>query len=137
MTDRDTLDAGLHGADDRLVRAAERARGRIAAQLFDEPRRLGGRYRIVRPLGSGGQGTVWLAVDEQLAREVAIKTVKLDVEPRDNADGWLRTEARMLGAVAHPNVVAVFDLGLCEASMLDAHATGGHTLLFLVMEVVH
>jgi tetratricopeptide (TPR) repeat protein len=135
----DTLDLGLHAADDGLQRAAERARGRIAAQLFEAPggTRLAARYRLVRPLGEGGQGVVWLAIDERLDREVAIKTVRLDVARAADADRWLRREAILLASISHPNVVAVFDLGLCDASELDPHASGGHTLLFLVMERVH
>jgi len=66
-----------------------------------------GRFRRVRQLGSGGFGTVWLAVDEQLDRTVA---VKLAHAPDNDAEQRMLREARALAAVRHPNCVRVFDI---------------------------
>jgi len=66
-----------------------------------------GRFRRVRQLGSGGFGTVWLAVDEQLDRTVA---VKLAHAPDNEAEQRMLREARALAAVRHPNCVRVFDI---------------------------
>jgi len=69
-----------------------------------------GPYRIVRSLGRGGMGVVYLADDTRLARPVTLKIL----HPRDNADQKrrerLRLEARAAAALVHPNVVAVHAL---------------------------
>jgi eukaryotic-like serine/threonine-protein kinase len=75
---------------------------------------IAGRYRLVSQIGSGGMGLVWLARDETLHRDVAIKEVVLppdltDVERDELHDRTLR-EARAAGRLSHPNVVAVYDV---------------------------
>ncbi|MEM8931417.1 MAG: serine/threonine-protein kinase, partial [Acidobacteriota bacterium] len=71
-----------------------------------------GRYRIVRPLGSGAMGDVYLAQDPHIDRRLAIKTVRVvggtetDIEERKRR---LLREARAAGKLLHPNVVALFD----------------------------
>lgn len=68
-----------------------------------------GRYTVVDQIGRGGMGTVYLAQDRELAREVAIKVSNgvpgADVERR------LRDEARILAALEHPGIVPVHDAG--------------------------
>ena len=61
-------------------------------------------YRILSLLGSGGMGKVYLALDEKLGREVALKILP----PREGDEGErLRQEARSLAALNHPNIVTI------------------------------
>lgn len=72
-----------------------------------------GDYEVRAELGSGGMGTVLLARDEVLERDVAIKVLRsLDERGR----GRLRAEARTMAKVDHPNVVRVFALGEHEGA---------------------
>src|SRR5205814_9159828 len=67
-----------------------------------------GKYRLVRPLGSGGMGVVWAAHDPDLDREVALKLL------RDRGDGSrvrLMREARAMAKLKHPNVLTVYEVG--------------------------
>jgi hypothetical protein len=80
---------------------------------------VAGRYRLIRQIGSGGMGRVWLARDEVLHREVAIKEVVLptglsEAERQGLVDATLR-EARAAGRLSHPNVVQVYDVVTFEA----------------------
>ena len=75
------------------------------------PYRIQGRYKLLRLLGQGGMGQVFLACDEKLQRDVAIK-VLLGESPLDaNARAQLAHEARAVARIGHPGVVDVFDLG--------------------------
>jgi serine/threonine-protein kinase len=73
-----------------------------------------GRYRIVRLLGSGAMGDVYLAEDPQIERQLAIKTVRVadgrTAEVEDRKRRLLR-EAKAAGRLIHPNVVTLFDAG--------------------------
>ncbi|MEV0584844.1 protein kinase [Nonomuraea sp. NPDC050310] len=75
---------------------------------------IGGRYRLLHPIGRGGMGKVWQAHDEVLDRDVAIKEVipPPDLEEADRALFLARTfrEARAAGRVAHPGVAMVYDV---------------------------
>lgn len=71
----------------------------------------GGRYTLTRVLGVGGMGVVYEAWDRELARTVAIKRM---LTRTPEASALLRHEARSLGSLAHPNVVAVFDVGVAD-----------------------
>ena len=70
-----------------------------------------GRYRIVRALGKGGFGQVFLAWDEELHREVAIK-VPLHCRLRTDGDfESYMAEARLVASLDHPSIVQVYDVG--------------------------
>ena len=69
-----------------------------------------GRYVVVQELGVGGMGAVFVAFDPQLARRVAIKVVRPDVNTPDTR-ARLLGEAQAMARLTHPNVVAVFDVG--------------------------
>jgi eukaryotic-like serine/threonine-protein kinase len=70
-----------------------------------------GHYEIVAPLGAGGMGEVYRARDPRIARAVAVKI--LPPAFAENADRLRRfeQEARATGAVNHPNLLTVFDVG--------------------------
>jgi hypothetical protein len=79
-----------------------------AAPLSDDPSVVADRYRILRILGRGGGGTVWLARDENLGREVALKRVSGETDTDLLLTRGMR-EARTSAALAHDHVVRVYD----------------------------
>jgi serine/threonine protein kinase len=83
------------------------ARLREAAARPDFP---GTRYRAIRPLGHGGMGTVYLARDEALDREVAIKVAGIGLAD-DALTRRLSTEAGVLARLEHPGIVPIHDVG--------------------------
>ncbi len=74
------------------------------------PGAMFGRYRIVRELGRGGMGTVYLAEDTRLGRLVALKVPNLDPGQRQSAERFLK-EARLTAGLHHRNICTVFDAG--------------------------
>ncbi|MEM7157863.1 MAG: tetratricopeptide repeat protein [Myxococcota bacterium] len=75
-----------------------------------------GRYLLIGRVGAGGMGVVWRAYDPKLQREVALKMVRTD-RLSSTARARMVREARSMAQVAHPNVVAVYDVEL-DAQMV-------------------
>ncbi|NLX95597.1 MAG: serine/threonine protein kinase [Rhodopirellula sp.] len=70
-----------------------------------------GPYRILRPLGQGGMGTVFLAEHEVMRRRCAIKVLPWKrVQAQPELVEWFRREARAVGALDHPNIVRAYDV---------------------------
>ncbi|MEV7805737.1 serine/threonine-protein kinase [Microbispora sp. NPDC088329] len=90
---------------------------------------LASRYHLLRPLGSGGMGTVWLARDSVLDREVAIKELRLPegLGERERAELIARVmrEAEVTARVRHPGIVALHDVLLQDGRP------------WIVMELLH
>ena len=75
-----------------------------------------GRYRIIRKLGAGGMANVYLAEDQELGRQVAIKIL----DGRHAADNSFierfRREAKNAAGLSHPNIVSIYDRGEAEGT---------------------
>src|SRR4029079_14111584 len=70
---------------------------------------INGRYRLESRLGRGGMGTVYVAMDTELDRAVAVKVIREDVTSPLDLDSRFRREARAAASFAHPHVVRVYD----------------------------
>src|SRR4051812_25252123 len=68
---------------------------------------IAGRYRMQKRLGAGGMATVFLATDERLERNVAIK--RLHADPTEDGGRRFQREAKLGASLNHPNIVSVYD----------------------------
>src|SRR5213076_2193627 len=82
----------------------------LIGSLFD------GRYRIQRKLGAGGMANVYLAEDQELGRRVAIKILNDRHANDDQFVERFRREAQNAAALAHPNIVSIYDRGEAEGT---------------------
>ncbi|MGE5282095.1 MAG: protein kinase domain-containing protein [Chloroflexota bacterium] len=72
---------------------------------------LSGRYRLEAKLGSGGMSTVYLARDQTLDRQVAVKVMHREMSEQADQLERFRQEARAVAKLSHANVVSVIDAG--------------------------
>jgi WD40 repeat protein/tRNA A-37 threonylcarbamoyl transferase component Bud32 len=94
-----------------------------------------GRYRILRVLGQGGFGTVFLARDPQLKREVALKVPREGTLDSPQRVRRFLGDARSAAQLRHPNIVPVFDAGQADGHYYIASAfIHGSTLADLIEE---
>ena len=91
-----------------------------------------GRYEIVRLLGRGGMGEVYLARDPVLDRDIALKLIGSDLDD-DAVRKRLAQEARAAGRLRHPNIVTTFDAGQHEGrAYIAMEYVPGETLRSLI-----
>ncbi len=116
--ERPALLEAARAAEPEIAAAVERlldARRHSTGFLSKNPasRKLG-RYLITGELGSGAMGIVYAAVDPVIGRNVALKAIRMGA-PADAAAAFLQErlvhEARSIGALSHPGIVVVFDVG--------------------------
>jgi eukaryotic-like serine/threonine-protein kinase len=77
--------------------------------VTDAPAVVGGKYRLIRRIGAGGMGEVWVAVNRTTGAEVAVKMVR-EAHGRDDALARFRHEARLGAMLAHRGIVRIYDL---------------------------
>ena len=78
-----------------------------SAEFLDLQSALAGEYSLVRELGRGGMGVVYLARDVQLDRDVAIKVLPAHLASMPSARERFLREARMAAGLSHPNIVPI------------------------------
>jgi hypothetical protein len=71
-----------------------------------------GPYEIVSPLGAGGMGEVYRARDPRLGRDVAVKVIPEELAAHKDRLRRFEQEARATAALSHPNILALFDVGV-------------------------
>ena len=84
----------------------------MASRRVDAEGVLGGRYRLVRSIASGGMAEVWRAEDDILGRPVAVKVLHAHLAADNSFLARFRREAIAAARLAHPNVVATYDTGV-------------------------
>jgi Tol biopolymer transport system component len=67
-------------------------------------------YRLIEPIGEGGMGEVWRARDERLDRDVAVKFIRHGLVAEAGPRARFEREAKILAALNHPNVAAIYGL---------------------------
>lgn len=92
-----------------MTRLSDAAVARMR-ELVQQPDPAGSRYAIIRRIGEGGMGTVYLARDRELDREVALKVLRAPA-PADAEQLRMLREARILASLEHPGIVPVHDVG--------------------------
>ncbi len=94
-----------------------------------------GHYRILEKIGSGGMGEVYRATDDRLAREVAVKVLQPGFAEDQDRLRRFELEARAAAALNHPNILAVYDMGVHEgAPYIVSELLVGKTLRSYIKE---
>ncbi len=73
-----------------------------------------GRYEILGPIGAGGMGEVWRALDTELDRQVAVKILPESFASDENRLERFQREAKALAALTHPNLLDIYDVGATD-----------------------
>lgn len=74
-------------------------------------KRLSGRYKVLKSIGSGGMANVYLARDMILDRDVAVKVLRMDYVSEANMLKRFQREAQSATSLTHPNIVSMYDVG--------------------------
>jgi eukaryotic-like serine/threonine-protein kinase len=115
--------------------------GHLAAELLGingdqlKPGHQIGNYEIVRQLGAGGMGEVYLADDTRLNRKIALKVLPPHFTINPDRARRFEQEARAASALNHPNILTIFEIGQSDhAHFIAAEFVDGKTLRQLMNE---
>ncbi|MBK7992243.1 MAG: serine/threonine-protein kinase PknK [Blastocatellia bacterium] len=78
------------------------------------PRLLVGKYRLERLIARGGMGGIYQAIQEGLARTIAVKILNPEFVNNQNALERFRREALAIAGLKHPNIVTIYDFGVTQ-----------------------
>ncbi len=91
-----------------------------AVQPLPRAGREFGSYRILKLLGAGGMGEVYLAIDMRLGRQIALKFLPRDLTSNEAALRRFQQEARTASALNHPNILTIYEIGQAEGELFIA-----------------
>jgi len=114
----------------------------LAAEMFSKKENgtnLAGKelshYKVVKLLGTGGMGEVYLAEDAKLRRKVALKILPPEYASDDERKKRFEMEAHSISALNHPNIITIFEIQEADdVSFMATEFVDGHTLRHLIAE---
>ena len=97
---------------------------------------VAGRYRVGRRLGMGGMGAVYLATQDPLGREVALKVLRPTLIGDPVAVERFKNEAKIVAGLGHPHIVSIIELGTSDDGLMfiAMELLAGHTLGELIRD---
>ncbi len=119
---RQDIESLLDATDDPhdvIASTVQRAARDVYSQASGAPLRPGARfshYSVIQLLGSGGMGQVYLAEDLRLQRKIALKTLAPEYVNDPDALRRFEQEARAASALNHPNILTIYDIGVCDGA---------------------
>src|SRR4030095_3240863 len=87
-----------------------------------------GPYEIQLPIGSGGMGEVYRAIDTRLRRPVAIKVLHPELTASEAALERVQRETRMASVLNHPNICTIYDVGTGQPLFIAMELLEGESL---------
>src|SRR6516164_3293692 len=105
---------------DNAARTSPPPPGRLPDGQLDLTGRTLADFHVLRHLGQGGMGQVYLAEQTSLKRKVALKILRPDLAANDVALSRFRTEAESVARINHPNIVQVFTVGQHDSTQFMA-----------------
>jgi serine/threonine protein kinase len=147
---RDQLPKLTEAVKDLFSETAKSQRTAAQPTISSDGIEASGRYRISEIIGQGGMGTVFKAEDVELGRSVALKVLSGRAAFEEAAGRQFFREVKALSALSHPNIVAIYDVGvahrrayitteLLEGTPLDqllsAHPLEIKTIVSLAIEI--
>jgi serine/threonine-protein kinase len=90
------------------------------------------RYEVVRLIGAGGMGEVYMALHEFTKKTVALKVLKITHAAKEHHVEKMRAEAMVLCRIRHNNLVEVYDAGIADVET----NSGPHPLIWMAMELL-
>ena len=84
-----------------------------------------GKFEVVRLVGKGAMGEVYLGRDPKLGRDVALKVISAGTAFGDEAQARFEREARAAALLNHPHIVTIYEFGEDEGGALPGHGVPG------------
>jgi serine/threonine-protein kinase len=107
---------------------------RLAGVEQRDAGQVGGRYRLIEKLGTGGMSVVWSGYDEILGRPVAVKVLSAQLADDRTFRERLRQEALAAAQLCHPHITGIFDYG--ESPVVTAEGDAADVVVpYVVMEL--
>jgi serine/threonine protein kinase len=100
-----------------------------------QPEDIIAQYRVVGPLGAGGMGEVYLAQDQSLERNVALKVLPPDLVRSEDRVRRFVQEAKSASSLNHPNIITIYEIGSEKVRSSSGSESG--PLQFISMELVN
>ncbi len=137
---RREVESLLANSDDASVFLEQPAIGEVAEAIFENKEKLQvsknfGHYKIIKTLGTGGMGEVYLANDTKLDRRVAIKILKWEFSRDETNLGRFVQEAKAASGLNHPNILVIHEIGESrDARYIVSEFIDGKTLREIIRE---
>ena len=93
-------------------------------------------YKIIGPLGAGGMGEVYLAHDETLERDIALKVLPAEIVRSEDRVKRFVMEAKSASSLSHPHIVTIYEIGHDRVRSADGSEPSEDEVQYIAMELI-